>query len=247
MRSASTRRLGAEVAPLGEELNALLDHQQRMVARARTSAQDLAHALKTPLSVLATEADSDGTGTTVCVRAHACRPASTVTWPPGRRPSPAHRRGRCRAGAVPADGTRAWRTWHHVHGGRHRSGTAVRRRQCGSGGDAGQPAGQRRALGATAGRHHRRHQRRTATHRSTRRRPGRPQSHCHRSPSAVCGWMSARAAAGWAWQSWAISPPAAGAWRWRMYSRACARRCGCRWGDATNPTVGSAGRWPAST
>lgn len=55
-----TTGLGAEIAPLGEELNTLLDHQQRMVARARTSAQDLAHALKTPLSVLAAEADGDG-------------------------------------------------------------------------------------------------------------------------------------------------------------------------------------------
>ena len=55
-----TDDLGAEVAPLGQELNALLDHHQRMVARARTSAQDLAHALKTPLSVLAAEADGDG-------------------------------------------------------------------------------------------------------------------------------------------------------------------------------------------
>ena len=55
-----TAGLGAEIAPLGEELNVLLDHHQRMVARARTSAQDLAHALKTPLSVLAAEADGDG-------------------------------------------------------------------------------------------------------------------------------------------------------------------------------------------
>lgn len=56
-----THGLGTEVAPLGEELNALLEHQQRMVARARTSAEDLAHALKTPLSVLAAEADGSGT------------------------------------------------------------------------------------------------------------------------------------------------------------------------------------------
>lgn len=55
-----TDDLGAEIAPLGEELNALLDHHQRMVARARTSAQDLAHALKTPLSVLAAEAEGEG-------------------------------------------------------------------------------------------------------------------------------------------------------------------------------------------
>lgn len=55
-----TAGLSAEIAPLGDELNALLDHHQRMVARARTSAQDLAHALKTPLSVLAAEADGAG-------------------------------------------------------------------------------------------------------------------------------------------------------------------------------------------
>lgn len=54
-----TAGLSAEIAPLGDELNALLDHHQRMVARARTSAQDLAHALKTPLTVLAAEADHD--------------------------------------------------------------------------------------------------------------------------------------------------------------------------------------------
>ena len=56
----ATAGLSAEIAPLGDELNALLDHHQRMVARARTSAQDLAHSLKTPLSVLAAEADGPG-------------------------------------------------------------------------------------------------------------------------------------------------------------------------------------------
>ena len=49
-----------EVAPLAGELNALLDHHGRMVARARRSAEDLAHALKTPLTVLTTEAAGDG-------------------------------------------------------------------------------------------------------------------------------------------------------------------------------------------
>ncbi|MFI8693179.1 MULTISPECIES: ATP-binding protein [Gammaproteobacteria] len=49
-----------EVAPLAGELNALLDHHGRMVLRARRSAQDLAHALKTPLTVLTTEAAGDG-------------------------------------------------------------------------------------------------------------------------------------------------------------------------------------------
>ena len=41
-----------EVAPLADELNAVLDHQAQSVQRARTHAGNLAHALKTPLSVL---------------------------------------------------------------------------------------------------------------------------------------------------------------------------------------------------
>ena len=73
-----TQELGAEVAPLGEELNALLDHQQRMVARARTSAQDLAHALKTPLSVLSTEADGDGVDWRSTVREQSARMQASV-------------------------------------------------------------------------------------------------------------------------------------------------------------------------
>ncbi|UXB39969.1 HAMP domain-containing histidine kinase [Stenotrophomonas maltophilia] len=73
-----TQGLGAEVAPLGEELNALLEHQQRMVARARTSAQDLAHALKTPLSVLATEADGDGADWRTTVREQSARMQASV-------------------------------------------------------------------------------------------------------------------------------------------------------------------------
>ncbi|MGF6417552.1 signal transduction histidine kinase [Stenotrophomonas sp. AN71] len=73
-----TQELGAEVAPLGEELNALLDHQQRMVARARTSAQDLAHALKTPLSVLATEADGIGSAWRATVREQGARMQASV-------------------------------------------------------------------------------------------------------------------------------------------------------------------------
>jgi len=54
------RQLDREIAPLADELDALLDHHQRMVARARSSAEDLAHALKTPLSVLAAEAQGEG-------------------------------------------------------------------------------------------------------------------------------------------------------------------------------------------
>jgi signal transduction histidine kinase len=47
-----------ELAPLGRELNALLDHNQAIMARARTHVGNLAHALKTPIAVLANEGRS---------------------------------------------------------------------------------------------------------------------------------------------------------------------------------------------
>ena len=47
----------AEVQPLVDDLNALLEHRERAVARAVSKAGDLAHGLKTPLAVLAQEAD----------------------------------------------------------------------------------------------------------------------------------------------------------------------------------------------
>ena len=47
----------AEVQPLVDDLNALLDDRERRVARAQAGAADLAHGLKTPLAVLAQEAE----------------------------------------------------------------------------------------------------------------------------------------------------------------------------------------------
>ncbi|MGH6899804.1 MAG: sensor histidine kinase [Geminicoccaceae bacterium] len=46
----------AEIGPLATELNALLDHNEALVERARTHVGNLAHGLKTPLSVLTNEA-----------------------------------------------------------------------------------------------------------------------------------------------------------------------------------------------
>lgn len=45
-----------ELEPLAEELNGLLTHNQEVVERQRTHVGNLAHALKTPLSVMLTEA-----------------------------------------------------------------------------------------------------------------------------------------------------------------------------------------------
>jgi signal transduction histidine kinase len=47
-----------DVAPLAAEVNQLLDANREIVERARTQVGNLAHALKTPLSILINEADS---------------------------------------------------------------------------------------------------------------------------------------------------------------------------------------------
>jgi len=51
-----TRTYPEELEPLAVELNALLAHNQEVVERQRTHVGNLAHALKTPLSVMITEA-----------------------------------------------------------------------------------------------------------------------------------------------------------------------------------------------
>jgi len=56
-------RYPSEVQPLVDDLNALLEHRDQTVKRAIAKAGDLAHALKTPLAVLAHEAEAaDGAG-----------------------------------------------------------------------------------------------------------------------------------------------------------------------------------------
>ena len=60
IRAGRTSRIEApspaEIAPLVDELNALLDHNADVIERARRETSDLAHALKTPLTVLKNEA-----------------------------------------------------------------------------------------------------------------------------------------------------------------------------------------------
>jgi signal transduction histidine kinase len=57
-RSRLSDRFPAEIAPLAQELNALLDHNQEVVERQRTHVGNLAHALKTPISVMLAEAEA---------------------------------------------------------------------------------------------------------------------------------------------------------------------------------------------
>ena len=52
----------AEIEPLAKELNALMASNQQIIERARTHVGNLAHALKTPLSVITNEARSDQGG-----------------------------------------------------------------------------------------------------------------------------------------------------------------------------------------
>ncbi|MFN3834295.1 MAG: sensor histidine kinase [Glycocaulis sp.] len=54
-------RYPVELMPLAGELNALLDHSREVVERARTHVGNLAHALKTPITVLSNEARQDDT------------------------------------------------------------------------------------------------------------------------------------------------------------------------------------------
>ncbi len=60
VRRGKAERLEAaypsELVPLADELNALLAHNQEVVERQRTHVGNLAHALKTPISVMLTEA-----------------------------------------------------------------------------------------------------------------------------------------------------------------------------------------------
>src|SRR6202012_1629209 len=62
IRDGKARRLDGrfptEIAPLASELNSLIQHSEEVVGRARTHVSNLAHFLKTPLSVLAAEAEA---------------------------------------------------------------------------------------------------------------------------------------------------------------------------------------------
>ena len=64
IRSGAAERLEGnfpdEIAPLARETNALIDANKQIVERARTHVGNLAHALKTPLSVMVNEAVSRG-------------------------------------------------------------------------------------------------------------------------------------------------------------------------------------------
>jgi len=79
MRAGESNRVSSampiEVAPMVEELNALIEHNERQAEEARRHAGNLAHALKTPLTVImnAATAQSDDLADTVIREARTMR------------------------------------------------------------------------------------------------------------------------------------------------------------------------------
>ena len=106
IRSGRAERLEGEfpveIAPLARETNALIDANREIVERARTHVGNLAHAIKTPLSVIVNEAS-----------AHGADPFASEGAGAGRRDA---RPGRAPSGARPH--RRAAHRHRHGHRGR---------------------------------------------------------------------------------------------------------------------------------
>ena len=71
-------RFPAEVRPLADELNQLLEHNAEVLGRARTHVGNLAHALKTPLAVLSNDAEAALAGNARAGLAHTVQEQATL-------------------------------------------------------------------------------------------------------------------------------------------------------------------------
>lgn len=84
LRAGRTQRLGgsypAELQPLVDDLNGVLDRNAEVVQRARAQAGNLAHALKTPLTVLAQGAAAGGAELPALVREQVAAARRHVDW-----------------------------------------------------------------------------------------------------------------------------------------------------------------------
>jgi len=69
-----------ELSPLAGELNLLIDANEAILERARTQVGNLAHALKTPLSVIVNESEDDDTALARKVREQAALMRDQVNW-----------------------------------------------------------------------------------------------------------------------------------------------------------------------
>ncbi len=72
--------LPSDIAPLAHELNLLIDFNKAIIERSRTHAGNLAHALKTPLSVLANEAGNEESPLASHVQEQTQIMRQQVTW-----------------------------------------------------------------------------------------------------------------------------------------------------------------------
>jgi len=69
-----------DIAPLASEINLLITANREVVERSRTQVANLAHALKTPLSVIINEADADESGFVAKVREQAVLMRDQITY-----------------------------------------------------------------------------------------------------------------------------------------------------------------------
>ena len=107
------------MAPLVDDLNALLDQREESVARARASAGDLAHGLKTPLAVLLQEADrADAAGQAdlaAAIREQVDRMRRQVDYQLAQARADATRRTRRHVDAVAESAEALARTLRRLH------------------------------------------------------------------------------------------------------------------------------------
>ena len=165
IRSGRAERLEGEfpveIAPLARETNALIDANREIVERARTHVGNLAHAIKTPLSVIVNEA-----------AAHGADPFATKVLEQAdvMRDQVAHHLERARIAArltvigtvtevapaiealAPDHGEDPPRS-RHRHRGQGRRARQISRRAAGPRGDGRQPRRQRLQMGGIAGVH----------------------------------------------------------------------------------------------
>lgn len=84
IRNGETARIAGsyphDLAPLATELNLLIDSNEAILARARKEVGNLAHALKTPLSVIVNEADDENSPFAHKVREQAGIMRDQVNW-----------------------------------------------------------------------------------------------------------------------------------------------------------------------
>lgn len=84
IRTGETHRIAGDypddLAPLARELNLLIDANEAILERARTQVGNLAHALKTPLSVIVNESQDEETALARKVREQAAIMRDQVNW-----------------------------------------------------------------------------------------------------------------------------------------------------------------------